>query len=160
MTRGLLDTSIFIAQEQARPLAALPQEIAVSVVTLGELELGVLSADDGDTRARRASTLSTARASDPVPIVEATMTAFAALVHDCRGAGLRPKVLDALTRRRPSSRGCRWCPRTTTSTRWLACTVDCRSSESKSFAPRGGMHNPGHVGPIEAWLGLCTLGAA
>ena len=96
MTRGLLDTSIFIAQEQARPLAALPQEIAVSVVTLGELELGVLSADDGDTRARRASTLSTARASDPVPIVEATMTAFAALVHDCRGAGLRPKVLDAL----------------------------------------------------------------
>jgi predicted nucleic acid-binding protein len=96
VTRGLLDTSIFIAQEQARPLAALPQEIAVSVVTLGELELGVLSADDGDTRARRASTLSTARASDPVPIVEATMTAFAALVHDCRGAGLRPKVLDAL----------------------------------------------------------------
>ena len=96
MTRGLLDTSIFIAQEQARPLAALPHEIAVSVVTLGELELGVLSADDGDTRARRASTLSTARASDPVPIVEATMTAFAALAHDCRGAGLRPKVLDAL----------------------------------------------------------------
>ncbi len=96
MTRGLLDTSIFIAQEQARPLAALPHEIAVSVVTLGELELGVLSADDGDTRARRASTLSTARASDPVPIVEATMTAFAALVHDCLGAGLRPKVLDAL----------------------------------------------------------------
>ena len=41
----------------------------MSVVTLGELELGVLSADDGDTRARRASTLSTARASDPVPIV-------------------------------------------------------------------------------------------
>lgn len=96
MTRGLLDTSIFIAQEEARPLAALPQEIAVSVVTLGELELGVLSADDGDRRARRASTLSMARASDPVPIVEATMTAFAALVHDCRGAGLRPKVLDAL----------------------------------------------------------------
>ena len=56
----------------------------------------MLSADDGDTRARRVSTLSTARASDPVPIVEATMTAFAALVHDCRGAGLRPKVLDAL----------------------------------------------------------------
>lgn len=96
MSRGLLDTSVFIAREQARPLGAMPKEIAVSVVTLGELELGVLSAEHGDARARRASTLSTARAADPVPIVEATMTAFAALVHDCREAGLRPKTLDAL----------------------------------------------------------------
>lgn len=40
MTRGLLDTSVFIAREQARPLAALPDEISISVVTLGELELG------------------------------------------------------------------------------------------------------------------------
>ena len=41
--RGLLDTSIFIADEQDRHLeaAALPIEAAVSVVSLGELELGV-----------------------------------------------------------------------------------------------------------------------
>ena len=148
MTRGLLDTSIFIAQEQARPLAALPQEIAVSVVTLGELELGVLSADDGDTRARRASTLSTARASDPVPIVEATMTAFAALVHDCRGAGLRPKVLDALIAATAIEQGL---PVVTQDDEFdLMARVHSRrrSSASESFAPRGGMHNPGHVGPI------------
>lgn len=96
MTRGLLDTSVFIAREQARPLAPLPEQVAVSVVTLGELELGVLAAEDRDTRARRAGTLSAARATDPVPVVEATMSAFGALVQDCRRAGLRPRVLDAL----------------------------------------------------------------
>lgn len=96
MTRGLLDTSVFIARKQARPLAALPDEISISVVTLGELELGVLNADDVATRAVRAGTLSDARAVDPIPVVEATMTAFAALVHDCRRAGLRPPLVAAL----------------------------------------------------------------
>jgi len=96
VTGGLLDTSVFIAREQARPLAALPREVSISVVTLGELELGVLTAKDRDTRARRAATLSAARAVDPIPIVEATMTAFSSLVHDCRTVGLRPEILDAL----------------------------------------------------------------
>ena len=37
--RGLLDTSVFIADEQSRPLASerLPDEAAISVVTLAEL---------------------------------------------------------------------------------------------------------------------------
>jgi predicted nucleic acid-binding protein len=96
VTRGLADTSIFIAQERDRPLGALPSEIAVSVVTLGELELGVLAAGDADVRARRADTLALARAADPLPVGEAVMSAFARLVHDCRPAGLRPRVLDAL----------------------------------------------------------------
>jgi predicted nucleic acid-binding protein len=41
--RGLLDTSVFIAVEQGRPLASerLPDEAAISVITLAELELGV-----------------------------------------------------------------------------------------------------------------------
>ncbi len=96
MTRGLLDTSVFIAREQDRPLGALPEEVAVSVVTLGELELGVLAATDPTIRARRAETLALARAADPVSVGEATMSAFAVLVHDCHQAGLRPKILDAL----------------------------------------------------------------
>ena len=53
-------------------------------------------AADADTRARRADTLALARAADPIPIGEAVMTAFARLVHDCRRAGVRPRVLDAL----------------------------------------------------------------
>ncbi len=96
MTRALVDTSIFIARERARPLGELPSDLAVSVVTLGELELGVLAAADATTRARRADTLALARAADPIPVSEPVMSAFARLVHDCREAGLRPRVLDAL----------------------------------------------------------------
>jgi predicted nucleic acid-binding protein len=96
VNRGLLDTSVFIAREQARPLATLPSEVALSVVTLGELELGVHAARDPDARAQRADTLALARAADPLPVTESIMGCFALLVHDCRLAGSRPKVLDAL----------------------------------------------------------------
>ena len=96
MSRGLLDTSVFIASEQRRVLGELPAEAAVSVVTLGELELGVLAAGDEDARAQRADTLALARAADPIPISESVMSAFARLVDDCRREGVRPKILDAL----------------------------------------------------------------
>lgn len=57
-TRGLLDTSVFIASESGRPLqlAGLPDEGYVSVITVAELELGVLAASDTETRARRLAT--------------------------------------------------------------------------------------------------------
>jgi predicted nucleic acid-binding protein len=96
VTRALLDTSVFIAREQRRSLGPLPDELAVSVVTIGELELGVSAAVDADQRARRADTLALARAADPIAITEAVMGAFARLTHDCRQAGTRPKILDAL----------------------------------------------------------------
>ena len=92
MNAGLLDTGIFIAAEASRPLDALPDRVAVSVVSLGELELGVLAANDADVRARRADTLALARESDPIPISEAVMTAWAHLVHDCRQAGIHRSV--------------------------------------------------------------------
>jgi predicted nucleic acid-binding protein len=95
---GLLDTSVFIARETGRPLDELPDRVAVSVVTIGELQLGVLSASDDATRARRADTLSLARAADPIPISEAVMTTWARLVADCRAAGVHRtvKLTDAL----------------------------------------------------------------
>jgi predicted nucleic acid-binding protein len=57
--RGVLDTSIFIAAESGRRLdeQLLPQESAVCVVTLAELQAGVLAAKDTQTRARRLATL-------------------------------------------------------------------------------------------------------
>ena len=85
---GLLDTSIFIAREDGRPLGDLPERVAVSVVTIGELQLGVISTDDDDLRARRADTLALARAADPIPISEAVMGSWARLVADCRAAGI------------------------------------------------------------------------
>ena len=84
---GLADTSIFIAREGSRPIGSLPERLAVSVVTIGELQLGVLAATDRVTRARRARTLAVARRSDPIPISEAVMTTWAHLVQSCREAG-------------------------------------------------------------------------
>lgn len=89
---GLLDTSIFIAREEGRPLADLPTRVALSVVTIGELQLGVLSAPDENVRARRADTLALARAADPMPITEAVMVTWARLVADCRNAGVHRAV--------------------------------------------------------------------
>lgn len=95
---GLLDTSVFIARETQRPLGALPDHVAVSVVTIGELQLGVLGAQDDATRARRADTLALARTADPIPISEAVMVSWARLVTDCRAAGIHRtvKLTDAL----------------------------------------------------------------
>ena len=95
---GLADTSVFIARESGRPLGELPERVAVSVVTIGELQLGVLSADDAERRARRADTLALARSADPIPISEAVMVAWARLVEDCRRAGIHRavKLTDAL----------------------------------------------------------------
>jgi predicted nucleic acid-binding protein len=88
VSTGLLDTSVFIARESGRPLGVLPDRVAVSVVTLGELELGVLAATDDDVRSRRAETLSLARSADPIPVSEAVMAAWARLVTDARRAGV------------------------------------------------------------------------
>jgi predicted nucleic acid-binding protein len=93
-----LDTSVFIAREDGRPLGELPERVAVSVVTIGELELGVLSAGDDERRARRAETLAIARAADPIPISEAVMGSWARLVADCKAQGIHRtvKLTDAL----------------------------------------------------------------
>ena len=97
-SRGLLDTSVFIATESGRPLGELPERVAVSVVTIGELQLGVLAAPDGERRRLRADTLALARTADPIPISEAVMVTWARLVSDCRDAGFQRvvKLIDAL----------------------------------------------------------------
>jgi hypothetical protein len=98
VTSGLLDTSVFIAREAQRRLGPLPDRVAVSVVTLGELELGVLAASDPDVLSRRAGTLALAREADPIPVNEAVMSAWARLVVDCRRTGIHRtvKLTDAL----------------------------------------------------------------
>ena len=62
MSGAVLDTSIFVAVEQGRPLRrALPDEVTVSVITLAELELGVLVAREPEARAQRLATLTRVR---------------------------------------------------------------------------------------------------
>jgi predicted nucleic acid-binding protein len=94
--RGLLDTSIFIAREAGRPLEGLPDEPAVSVITLGELHLGVLRAKDAETRARRLRTVSRVeREFDAIPIDAEVARTFASIVAEARAAGRRPRAMDA-----------------------------------------------------------------
>ena len=69
-SRGLLDTSVLIATETGRPLDtnALPDEVFISVVTIAELQAGVLAAADTATRARRLATLDSVAGLEALPI--------------------------------------------------------------------------------------------
>ena len=80
----MLDTSVFIASETGRPLDvdALPNEMAISPITVGELHAGVLAAEDLDVRARRMATLESIADIEQLPIDEAVARAWALLrVH-------------------------------------------------------------------------------
>jgi predicted nucleic acid-binding protein len=97
VTAGIADTSVFIALEGERTMAVdrLPDEIAVSVVTIAELRVGVLAAADTEARARRLATLTSAMAFDPVPIDDAVAEAWAELRIRLRDRGLRMPVNDS-----------------------------------------------------------------
>lgn len=96
MSRAVLDTSVLIAREQTGPLArALPDDVAMSVVSIAELELGVLVARDADTRARRLRTLTEVRTlASALPIDERTASAYAQLAANVLSAGRRPRIHD------------------------------------------------------------------
>jgi predicted nucleic acid-binding protein len=88
VSRAIADTSVFIAREIGRPLGELPDEIAVSVITAAELELGVLRARDAATRATRLATLSQVRSQYPLlQIDDATASAFARIADEELRAG-------------------------------------------------------------------------
>jgi predicted nucleic acid-binding protein len=94
---GIADTSVFIADESGRGLDvdALPDEMAVSVITVGELRAGVLAASDVATRQRRLNTLITVLAMEPVPVDESVAEAWAGLRVALRDAGARMPVNDS-----------------------------------------------------------------
>lgn len=94
MSRGLADASVFIASERGRPLDAesLPDELAVSVITIGELRVGVLAATTVDVRDRRLATLTAAMQLDPVPVDEAVAAQWARLRVRLRDGGRRMPV--------------------------------------------------------------------
>lgn len=97
MSRGLADTSVFIARESGRPLdrAALPDELAVSIVTIAELRAGVLATEDVLIRDRRLATLVGALALDPVPVDDAVAQAWARLRLLLRDTNQRMGVNDS-----------------------------------------------------------------
>jgi predicted nucleic acid-binding protein len=90
LSKAVADTSVFIAQETGRELRELPEKIAVSVITVAELELGVLRASDSEVRARRLSTLSRVQSTYPMlPVTPEIATCFARIAAAERGRGRR-----------------------------------------------------------------------
>jgi predicted nucleic acid-binding protein len=97
--RVILDTSVFIAAESGRPLASLPDdaETAISVMTVAELRVGVLRADDPLVRARRLASLEVARRDhDVLPVDDDVADRFAEVATAVRAAGRNPRVVDTL----------------------------------------------------------------
>ena len=97
MSRGLADTSLFVARESERPLQTdlLPDELAVSAITIGELRAGVLAATDTAARDQRLSTLTAALALNPIPVDESVASAWARLRLALRDSKLKMPVNDS-----------------------------------------------------------------
>jgi predicted nucleic acid-binding protein len=86
--QALADTSIFIGLENGRfDEDRVPPRSSVSVVTIAELRLGVLSAKTLEVRAKRLATLRLAESLRPLPIDSAVADAWAMLVARLREAG-------------------------------------------------------------------------
>lgn len=94
---GLLDTSVFIAFESGRRVDtdAIPGRLRVSVITIAELRLGVLSAQQPDARARRLATLDRATALEPAPVTEAVAEAWALLRVSLKSVGRSMPINDS-----------------------------------------------------------------
>ncbi|MBU3707046.1 MAG: type II toxin-antitoxin system VapC family toxin [Mycobacterium sp.] len=77
----MLDTSVFIANETGRRLdeAAMPEQVATTVITLAELTAGVLVAVSADVRARRLDTLDAVADMEALPVDEDAARAWARL---------------------------------------------------------------------------------
>jgi len=97
VSRGIADTSVLIAREGGRPLdiAALPDELTVSIITIGELRAGVLVATTVEDRDRRLRTLTAALQLEPVPIDDQVATAWARLRVLLRNSQQRMPVNDS-----------------------------------------------------------------
>jgi len=87
--RAVADTSLFIARETGRPVIpyAEDHEIAISIITIAELEMGVLAAAEPAIRAARLQTLRDADQLCALPMDRAVASAFASLAIQMRAAG-------------------------------------------------------------------------
>lgn len=93
---GILDTSVFIANESGRQLETtlIPEEVATTVVTLAELNAGVLAAKTSEIRARRLRTLDAVADMTALPVDEDAAQLLALLRVHLAEAGRRVRVND------------------------------------------------------------------
>jgi predicted nucleic acid-binding protein len=96
VTEGLADTSVWISAELGRRLdrTGLPDVLLVSVITLAELQAGVLAASDPATVSTRLRTLQLTLESEPLPVDAAVAQEWALLRVEVARAGRRVNVND------------------------------------------------------------------
>ncbi len=97
--KGVLDTSAVLRLGELGE-GDLPEESVITAVTLAELTVGPLVADDLATRAARQAHLQNAESNfgDPLPFDIAAARAFGQVAADLRASGRKPeaRVFDAL----------------------------------------------------------------
>ena len=93
---GILDTSVFIASETKRQLQTtlIPDEVATTVITLAELNVGVLAARTAETRARRLRTLDAVADMAALPVDEDAAQLWALLRVHLAETGRRVRIND------------------------------------------------------------------
>lgn len=98
--RGLLDTSVLVALAADRDVADLPDEAAISVVTLEELSIGMRMAEhrgDAELAERRRGTLDlVGRTFEALPVTRTVAIACAGIRADGRARGVRLAPFDAV----------------------------------------------------------------
>jgi predicted nucleic acid-binding protein len=104
---GVLDTSVFIARESGRRLDAsrMPDEVATTVVTLAELNLGVLAASSADVRAQRLTTLDAIADIVAFPVDDDAARMWARLRVHLAETGQRVRINDLWVAAIAASRG-------------------------------------------------------
>jgi predicted nucleic acid-binding protein len=96
LAAGVLDTSVFIAAETGRQLdtSLIPAQVATTVITLAELNAGVLVAANSDIRARRLVTLEAVADMAALPIDEEAARTWARLRVHLAESGRRVRIND------------------------------------------------------------------
>ena len=90
---GLLDTNTVILLSRIDDPTTLPQEPAISTITLAELSVGPLVARTTSERAARQAHLQQAEADfDPLPFDAAAARAFGRVAANLRESGRKPKA--------------------------------------------------------------------
>jgi predicted nucleic acid-binding protein len=107
VTRGLLDTSVVIAVARGEEVE-LPDEAAISVITLCGLHHGVLVANDRQRPGRLATLAMVERSFEPLPVDARVAPHYGRLISEARrGRRGRPRTADALIAATAISHGLR-----------------------------------------------------
>ena len=95
-SRGLLDTSVLIAIESGRSLRteAIPETVAISVVTKAELRVGIFAAESIETRDRRLATFELANRIVSLPVDDAVSRAWAQMRAYVRASKQKVRIND------------------------------------------------------------------